>query len=1499
MGFLVLTLYFWHFLFVGDVASLIQALRIDCYVMSIMRQSPRKPPDPTIPPSDWKLFGWEDAVLTVLVFLFDFSTLFLWNYRSEPPIPVGPTAKELRHRKHRNRLLLLHLLKSAAMLPTLDPLTSYDSTVPRRIVDSTSLGLHSLITARTAIANSIHLIPLQLGVSQTKPVLQDTGASACTSPDLDDFEEGTLEDLTQPVTMDGIGGGVQIKQAGILRYHTIDDRGAPAILRCPGFYLPEVPLRLFSPQTFFAFQGKGGELAIRHDSATLRLSTGQEITMTIDPHSRLFYLHCLDNVQQQADELAFTLTDEKNSNLSRGQKQLLKYHHKLIHCAFKTIRHIGKLGWLGTRGLALGNPKDDPPMCGTCNFGKQKRTPTCTTRTIPLPTQESAISRNKLEPGDLFSMDHMVIRAPGRTWTSRGHDSEDRMFKAATVFVDSASKRVRIKFQRGLSALETIQSKMEVEKEALTAGRVIKSYRTDNGTFTAQAMMENIKDNDQTISFSGAGAQHQNAVAESAIRTLGNDTRTVMLHAALRWPEAYDPSLWPMAAQYVVDIRNELPKEQGELCPEEIFVGALSGHSRLLNARPWGCPAYVLEPALRDGGKIPKWQPKSRRGQFVGFSPTHASTVGLIRNLRTGTITPQFHCIYDGEYETVHASDGQPPAEWIELFHDERFQTPLDPEANPQLLEEWLSPEELAQRRDLLNCRTIPPPFNPSPPIVFPSSTEPVPRLPIDVTEGVPNSPYTFDPNDPPIKVEPFDVSDMVMDTPPGLPTFTPDQRLNAPRPLPETVDLTVSVPPLDTTSLRRSQRTRQAVKRDPNEGYSLYHRRPPYEIKTIGEKLAHELLGHSRRVCYSASYARIDYTYLSFLLHDWDTGHQEGIMPHDMFAFKAKKGTDPDMPMYHQAMASPEQEYWLEAMQSELSDLHDRKAWIELDKNALPPNTNIVPGTWAMKVKRYPDGRFRKFKARYCARGDKQLEGVDFFQTYAPVVAWSTVRMCMILSTLNRWTTLQADYTNAFAQGKLDETIYLALPQGCTGKFGSDTVLKLERSLYGLRQAASCWYDKLRDGLLRLDWYQPIPLLEPCLFVKDGIICLVYVDDCLFFGKDEEKIRRLIADIEKEGFHLTVEDDVYAFLGVEVTFNDKTKTVSLVQPGLILKIIKLADLADANSKATPADKDPLGPGFEDDPPHTEEWPYATMIGCLMYLANNTRPDIQYAVHACARYTHHPKEIHTKAVKRIVRYLIGTDDKGLIFRPTTALTMDMYVDADFAGMWNALADEQDPVRVKSRTGYVILFAGCPLLWVSKLQTEIATSTLEAEFIALSQGMRDLLPMRELFLALCTSLSLIPPDEAKLFSTVFEDNNGCLTLATVPRMTPRTKHIGVKYFWFRSKVLAPDSGIKIVKIATHDQLADIFTKGLTVEIFANLRRHLLGWDTSVREGVFRNDIERAEFGARVARFYRLCVLKLRTPSTYVQPTQGGVTADRFSPRPESTEFVALSEIRNID
>ena len=208
----------------------------------------------------------------------------------------------------------------------------------------------------------------------------------------------------------------------------------------------------------------------------------------------------------------------------------------------------------------------------------------------------------------------------------------------------------------------------------------------------------------------------------------------------------------------------------------------------------------------------------------------------------------------------------------------------------------------------------------------------------------------------------------------------------------------------------------------------------------------------------------------------------------------------------------------------------------------------------------------------------------------------------------------------------------------------------------------------------------------------------------------------------------------------------------------------------------------------------------------------------------CA-FSHSPKQSHADGVNRIIRYLLGTGDKGMTFTPDLDLKLDCYVDADYAGLWGH-EEDQDPVCVKSRSGYVLTLGNCPVTWSSKLQKEIALSTLEAEYIALSSSLRELIPLRRLLQEIGERLELPFCNPAMVHSTIFEDNNGAIGLATSPKMTPRTKHIAVKYHWFKD-MIGIEKGIEVSKIDSVCQKADIFTKGLTLEVFRTIRKLLQG------------------------------------------------------------------------
>jgi hypothetical protein len=174
--------------------------------------------------------------------------------------------------------------------------------------------------------------------------------------------------------------------------------------------------------------------------------------------------------------------------------------------------------------------------------------------------------------------------------------------------------------------------------------------------------------------------------------------------------------------------------------------------------------------------------------------------------------------------------------------------------------------------------------------------------------------------------------------------------------------------------------------------------------------------------------------------------------------------------------------------------------------------------------------------------------------------------------------------------------------------------------------------------------------------------------------------------------------------------------------------------------------------------------------------------------------------------------------------PTSTKSLEVYADADFAGNWNKGTAPDDPSTAKSRTGFVITFAGCPITWSSKLQTQIALSSTEAEYIALSQSLRDAIPIMQFLEELKTHGFDVFSTEPKVYCKAFEDNSGALELARLPKMRPRTKHINLKYHHFREHVRL--GKIFIYPISTHDQLADIFTKPLPQNTFIKLRKKLL-------------------------------------------------------------------------
>ena len=1258
------------------------------------------------------------------------------------------------------------------------------------------------------------------------PIIFDSGASITITPYKEDFigEMKTDEASIGRKQLLGISAASAVKGVGKIRLHVYTDTGAKRVLETEALYVPDARVRLLSVCRYREdYAGQKCSFVLNDNGCvfTFPKSTGGG-RITFDYRGSNYIPKTTAYAQQFGKSLspssnaAFMVLDSSNVNLTDAQKELLKWHFCLGHFNLSWIQSLISKKIISTTEKHV-TSKNAICKCMACQLAKQTRRPEGTTVHKLRKEKDGNLKKGNLRPGSMVSSDQFVSSLPGRLPNTYGKEQESEKYVGGTIFIDEASEYFWVQNQVSLNAAETLIGKHAFERNAIRGGVAILGYRADNGIYKSEEFRADLKKFGQTIQFCGVGAHHHNGVAERGICTVSTSARAIMIHALLHWPDHVNMDLWPFAINYAVYLWNRMPRKQSGLSPLEVFFDTKSDHQELRGAKVWGCPAYVLDPRIQDGKKIPRWNPCSKMGQFLGRSSEHAGSVGLIRNLKTNAVTTQFHVVYDNHFSTVSAdysADNVPvPPEFHDLYRFSR-ENHYD---RDDLLEKRRQKLFNIDRGGLRDTTT--------------RRSEPTSKLPRRTTEpegaNIPieqeNAPTT------PSRGDKHFGSDIRADTTPPLVDSDADSD--------DSDGPSQSPAPEYGRGKTRSGRSFRDNTGNTRSGKSFRAN------LAIDSTYMGYIIGLSERLdsndafliesdlnTKSDSMTRQFEAYSIYQRLDSDPDISTGLHP---FAFAARANAE-DTPRFHEAMRSPDREGFIEAMKKEMDQLSDLDAFTAVPRQkAIDEGKQIIDTTWAFKRKRYPDGAVKKLKARLCVRGDLQQTD-DAFDTYSPVVQWSTVRLLLIISIILQLETKQVDFTLAFVQAKAAPGTYIEMPR----MFELDGyILELKRNLYGQRDAPIKFYEHLRHGLEERDF--KASSFDPCLFKSLTVMILTYVDDCIFFARKEESIDTII-DLLKNGkkpdgsngtiYLLEVEGDYAGFLGIDISKSTAVDgALELLQTGLIDRVLAALSLDDesTNIRTEPADKKSLGKD-EDGLARKEHWSYASVIGMLLYLASNSRPDIAFAVNQCARFNHCAKLCHEKAVKRIGRYLKATRDKGLILKPNKEFNLELYADADFAGLWN-IENPNDAVSVRSRTGYVITLSGLPVSWSSKLQTEIATSTMMAEYIALSTGMRELLPTINVFNEICDALSIERSDESKVVRA-FEDNEGALNLATkeMPKVTPSSKHFAVKYHWFRSKLNDPDYNIKILPIDTSVQKADLFTKGLGRIEFQNKRCLLMGW-----------------------------------------------------------------------
>ena len=570
-----------------------------------------------------------------------------------------------------------------------------------------------------------------------------------------------------------------------------------------------------------------------------------------------------------------------------------------------------------------------------------------------------------------------------------------------------------------------------------------------------------------------------------------------------------------------------------------------------------------------------------------------------------------------------------------------------------------------------------------------------------------------------------------------------------------------------------------------------------------------------------SATDSSLNYLADDDAFHDWHLDLQERMT--DPVAFHAEMMGD--IMYLHQALRQTDASEFVKAVVKEVNGHVENHNWELVRRDQVPADIEVIPSVWALRRKRnLVTNEITKYKARLNLHGGKQVYGINYYETYAPVVTWFAIRLLLVIVIILNLASKQIDFVMAYPQAPIEMDMYMELPTGIETKFGNsrDYVLKLIRNLYGQKQAGRVWNEYLVEKLRSIGFTQS--LIDECVFYRDDVIFIVYVDDGIFVGSSEVQLANIVTELGNIGLNVEDQGHPADYVGVNIK-QFANGSIEFSQRALIDSIIKDANLNDAKVKPVPAKVSIQLHGFKNEPPFDLDFNYRSIVGKLNYLAQTTRPDIAYATHQIAKYSADPRKSHGDAILYLVRYLKKTRDLGLKFKPDPTKGFECYCDADFSGNWNHDFAATDPSTAKSRSGWAIFYANCPIIWASKLQSQVALSTTEAEYIAMSMALRDVIPIMSLvqemrerdFKVICT--------EPYVYCKVFEDNSGALELARLPKLRPRTKHINVCYHHFREHVRK--GLIKIFPVSTEDQVADIFTKALSQNLFQRHRRFFCG------------------------------------------------------------------------
>lgn len=495
--------------------------------------------------------------------------------------------------------------------------------------------------------------------------------------------------------------------------------------------------------------------------------------------------------------------------------------------------------------------------------------------------------------------------------------------------------------------------------------------------------------------------------------------------------------------------------------------------------------------------------------------------------------------------------------------------------------------------------------------------------------------------------------------------------------------------------------------------------------------------------------------------------------------------------------MSSADSAQWLLAAKEEYQSIIDNKTW-ELCE--LPPGRQALTGKWVFKRKLNPDGLIARFKARYVVHGYKQVEGIDFNETFSPVVWFTSERILLALAAEKGLLLHHMDVKTAFLNGYLEEEIYIAQPEGFEDPNNPDKVCLLKRPLYGLKQSAREWNKRIHVHLVRSGFTQSTA--DPNVYIlhlsKDFAILALYVNDALIVATSQTALEK-VKNILNSEFKMSDLGRLSFFLGAQIHTNPDG-SIFMHQAHYVRQVLEKFGMTDCKHVSTPMSvgaeyTNEQSPKTESEKQAMTTYPYNVLTGVLLWLSGWTRPDCTSATRIFSRFISNPGMTHWVGAKRVLRYVKGTMHLGILYKRTNAYPrLVSFSDSDWAS---------DKDTRHSVSANCTMLCGGAISWMSKRQAVIALSSTEAEYTALTAAAQEAMYNRHFLESIG-----VPQKEP---TVIYADNQSSIALAMNPVHHARTRHLDVKQHFIRQAVSSKQ--VKLQYVQTESNVADLFTKPL--------------------------------------------------------------------------------------